>query len=139
MEKNYDSKVTHFNFYEGQRCFFFDPVTRVGECFKIRRKWRGPFWISKITSHNVNLYNPITNKYVEKSVHINQIIPCYQRDSIPEDDEVIEDLPIVEVTYPRIIQTPSTSATSQQTNEKQQPAQETKSRSSDNSPEITET
>jgi len=45
-------------------------------------------------------------------VHINRIKPCYQRDNIPEKDEVIEDIPIVEVTYlltfPRTVTTPTT-------------------------------
>jgi len=53
-----------------------------------------------LTSHNAFLYNPKTNKYIEKSVHINRIKPCYQRDDLPEDDENIEDIPIVEITYP---------------------------------------
>jgi len=47
----------------------------------------------------VLLYNPSTDNYVEKSVQINRIKPCYQRDDLPEDDENIEDMPIVEVTY----------------------------------------
>jgi len=77
-------------------------VAKPGECYKIRRKWRGPFLIHKLSSHNVFLYNPSTDKYVKKSVHITRIKPCFQRDDIPEDDEVIEECPIVEVTYPPI-------------------------------------
>jgi len=55
--------------------------------------------ISKISSHNVFLYNPETNKYIKKSIHINRIKPCYQREDDPEEDEDIGDIPIVEVTY----------------------------------------
>jgi len=53
-----------------------------------------------LTSHNAFLYNPKTNKFIEKSVHINRIKPCYQRDDQPEDDENIEVIPFVEITYP---------------------------------------
>jgi len=57
----------------------------------------------------VSLYNPDTNKYIEKFVYINRIKPFYKRDHIPEDDEDIEDIPIVEVTYPEIFpRTPQT-------------------------------
>jgi len=73
----------------------------------------------------VNLYNPTTGKYIEKSVHINRIKPFYQRNDIPEDDEVIEDIPIVEVKYPRINQAPATFTTSQQPNRPQSPVHET--------------
>jgi len=46
---------------------------------------------------------------MKKSVQINRNKPCYQRDDIPEDDEDIEDIPIVEVTYPEIFpRTPQT-------------------------------
>jgi len=102
MKETYDSKVTPYRFYEGQRCYLHDPVAKPGECYKIRRKWRGPFLIHKISTHNVFLYNPSTDKYVEKSVHINRIKPCFQRDDIPEDDEIIVDMPIVETTYPHV-------------------------------------
>jgi len=57
------------------------------------------------------LYNPSTNKYLKKSIHINRVKPCFQRDDIPEDDEVIAEMPIVEVTFPLIappIQQPQT-------------------------------
>jgi len=103
MKETYDSKVTPYKFDQGQRRYLHNPVARVGECFKLKRRWRGPFLIHKISSHNVFLCNPSTDKYVEKSVHINRIKSCYQRDDIPEDDEVIEDMPLVEVTYPPII------------------------------------
>jgi len=102
LKATYDSKVTPFRFYEGQRCYLHDPVAKPEECYKIRRCWRGPFLIHKITSHIVHLYNPSTDKYVKKSVHINRIKPCFQRDDIPEDDEVIENMPIVKVTFPPI-------------------------------------
>jgi len=78
MKETYDGKVTPYKFYEGQRCYLHDPVAKPGECYKIRRRWRGPFMIHKISSHNVQLYNPSTDKYVEKSVHINRIKPCFQ-------------------------------------------------------------
>jgi len=104
MKKTYDRNVTMFRFYEGQRCYSFDPVAKMGECFKLRQKGRGEFIVHKLSSHNAFLYiyNRKTNKYKEKSVHINQMKPCYQRDIIPDDDEVIEDIPILEVTYPPI-------------------------------------
>jgi len=55
----------------------------------------------------VFLYNPSTDKHVKKSGHNNRIKPCYQRDDIPEDDKDIEDMPLVEVTYPQTFpQTP---------------------------------
>jgi len=130
MKETYDRKVTRFRFYEGQRCYLYDPVAKVGECFKLRMKWRGSFLINNISSHNVFLYHPSTDKYIEKSVHINRIKPCYQRDDMPEDDENIEDFPIVEVTYPRTKQTPTTSATNQQTNGTQNPVQDHKNRAS---------
>jgi len=83
-----------------------------------------------LSSHNAFLYNPKTNKYVEKSVHINRIKPCYQRDNIPEEDEVIEDIPIVEVTYPltfpRTITTPTTH---RQNREQENPLKRTKTSS----------
>jgi len=41
------------------------------------------------------------DKHIEKFVHINRIKPCFQRDNIPDDDEDIEDIPMVEVTYPQ--------------------------------------
>jgi len=63
-------------------------------------------------------------------LHINRIKPCYQRDDTPEDDQDIEDLPIVEVTYPRKSQTSTTSATSQQHNRAQDPVQATKTKAS---------
>jgi len=50
----------------------------------------------------VFLYNPSTEKYVKKKVHINRIKPCNQRDDIPENDEVFEDMTIVEMTYPQV-------------------------------------
>jgi len=100
MKETYDKNVTPYSFYEGQRCYLFDPVAKPNECFKLRRKWRGEFIIHKLSSHNAFLYNPKTNNYIEKSVHINRIKPCYQRDDIPADDEDIEDIPLVEVTYP---------------------------------------
>jgi len=104
----------------------FDPVAKVGECFRLRRKWRGEFIIHKLSSHSAFLYNPKTNKYVEKSVHINKIKPCYQRDNIPDDDEVIEDIPIVEVTYPLTFpRTITTHTTNQQNQEQKDPVQRT--------------
>jgi len=104
MKETYDRNVTPYNFYKGQRCYLFDPVERANECFKLRRKWRGEFIIHKLSSHNAFLYNPKTNKYIEKSVDINCIKPCHQRDDVPErryifyDDEVIKDIPIVDIT-----------------------------------------
>jgi len=71
MKKMYNSKVTPYRFYEGQRYYLHDPVAKLGQCFKLRRRWKGPFLINKISSHNVFLYNPSTARYVEKSVHIN--------------------------------------------------------------------
>jgi len=65
-------------------------------------------------------------------VHINRIKPCYQRDDTPEEDEDIEDLLIVEVTYPTINQAPTTSATSQQTNITQDLVQITETRAKEN-------
>jgi len=38
MKKTFDRKVTPYRFYEGQRCYLFDPVTKVRECFKLRQK-----------------------------------------------------------------------------------------------------
>jgi len=73
----------------------------------------------------VSIYNPTTDKYIETSVHINRIKLCYQRDDIPKNDEVIEHIPIVEVTYPRMNQAPATSTTSQHPNEAQSPVHET--------------
>jgi len=67
----------------------------------VPRRWRGTFLISKISSHNVFLYNSTTDKHVKKIVHINRNKPCYQRDNFPETDEDIEDIQIVEVTYPK--------------------------------------
>jgi len=86
---------------------------------------KGEFKIYKISSHNAFLYNRATNKYVKESVHINRIKPCYQRDNVPEDDKVIGDIPIVEVTYPNINAMPTTSATGQQINETQNLVQRT--------------
>jgi len=100
MKETYDRNVTPYHFFEGQRCYLFDPVAKANEYFKLRRKWRGEFIIHKLSSHKAFLYNPKTNKYIEKSVQINRIKPCYQRDDIPTDDEDIEDIPLVEVTYP---------------------------------------
>jgi len=39
MKETYDRNVTPYNFYEGQRCYLFDPVAKANECFKLRRKW----------------------------------------------------------------------------------------------------
>jgi len=114
MKETYDSKVTPFRFFKGQRCYLYDPVAKVGDCYKIQRRWKRPFLVSKISSHNVNLYNPASGKYIKKSVHINRIKPSYQQDDVPKEDELIEDLLIVEVTYPRIFQARTTSATDQQ-------------------------
>jgi len=61
MKETYDSKVTPYRFYQGQRCYLNDPMAKIGECTKIQRRWRGPFVIYKISSHNVFLYNPETN------------------------------------------------------------------------------
>jgi len=77
-KETYDSKVTPYRLYQGQRCYLHDPVARVEECWKIRRPWCGTFLIHKISSHNMFLYNPSTDKYVKKSVHIHRIKPCYQ-------------------------------------------------------------
>jgi len=99
MKETYDKKVIPFRVYEGQRCYLFDPVTKIKECFKIRRKWRGP---------------------------------CYQGEDVQKDDEDIEDLPIVEVTYPPIDQAPILSAASQQTNRTPYPEQTTETRISEN-------
>jgi len=130
MKETYDNDVNTFRFYKGQRCYLFDPVAKVGKCFNIWKKWRGPYLINKISSHNVFLYNPSTDKYIEKSVYINHIKPCYQHDDVPEDDEDIEDLPIVEVTYPTIGQAPTSFATSQPTNRTQYLVQKTETRAS---------
>jgi len=99
MKETYDNKVTLYKFYQGQRCYLHDPVARVGDCYKLKRRWRGPFLINKNSFHNVFLYDPSTDKYLEKLVNINRIKTCYQRDNMPEDDEDIEDMPIVEMTY----------------------------------------
>jgi len=66
MKETYDNKVTPYRFYQGQQCYLHDPVALVGECCKLRCCWRGPFLINKISSHNVFLYNPSTDKYVKK-------------------------------------------------------------------------
>jgi len=64
MKKTYDNKVIPYRFYQGQKCYLFDQAAKVGERFKIRRKWNGSFVISKISSHNINLYSPASNKYI---------------------------------------------------------------------------
>jgi len=66
MKETYDRNVTP---YEGQRCYLFDPVAKVGKCFKLRRKWHGEFIIHKLSSHSTFLYNLKTkitskNRYV---------------------------------------------------------------------------
>jgi len=65
MKETYDNKVTPYRFYQGRRFYLHDPVARVGESYKLRRKC--PFLIHKISSHNVFLYNPSTDKYVKKN------------------------------------------------------------------------
>jgi len=62
MKTNYDRKVTPYRFYECQRCYIFDPVAKVEECFKLRRKLRGEFIIHKLSFHNAFFYNPKKNK-----------------------------------------------------------------------------
>jgi len=89
MKQTYDKKVTPFTFHLGQAVYLYDPVAKTSECVKLRRRWRGPYLLDHISSHNVKLYNPLNNKHIEKSVHINRIKPCYQRDDTPEEDEVI--------------------------------------------------
>jgi len=73
MKETYDSKVTPDRFYQGQRCYLNDPVAKIGECTKIRRRWRGLFVLFKNSSHNVFLYNPDTNKHVEKSATLTEL------------------------------------------------------------------
>jgi len=48
MKETYDRNITLYRFYQGQRCYLFDPVARADECFKLRRKWRGEFIIHKL-------------------------------------------------------------------------------------------
>jgi len=137
MKETYDRKVTLFRFYEGHCCYLYNPLAKMGECIKLRRRWRGEFIIHKLSSHNVFFYKPKTNKYVEKSVHINKIKPCYQRDNVPKIDEVIKDIPIVEVTYQQIFpRTKTPPTTDLQTNKQQDPIQRTKIRTETRTEEI---
>jgi len=102
MKLRYDQKASPFNFYSGQAIWLHDPVCKPSECNKLRKKWRRPFIIDCLTTHNVKLHNPDNGKILDKSVHVNRIKPCYQRDDIPKDSEDMEDIPIVEVRYPDI-------------------------------------
>lgn len=103
MKEAYDKKASPFTYCVGQLIWLYDKVNKPNECHKLRKKWRGPFRITEITNeeHNVRLDNPSDGKIIERAVHINRIKPCYLRDEVPkEEEDMIEDIPIVEVCYP---------------------------------------
>jgi len=116
VKETYDNTANPHGYKIGDAVWLSDPVCKPNECYKLRKKIRCAFFIDHLTLTSAHLYNPKNNKVIKKSVHINHIKPCYQRDDTLKNREDIEDLPIVEVTYPENRQKLKTSFKNSQTN-----------------------
>jgi len=78
MKQHFDKSVVPHSYVVGS--MVQDPVCRPDEHPKLRCKFRGPFRITYLTSHDCHLENPTDGKIISKMINLNRVKLFYQRD-----------------------------------------------------------